>query len=160
MNSGALRYKAMRSSRTHRSFFNKKGTTRDVRQKVRQVTKVIATLVALVLVWMATPALPAQALTLPHLQFPAVGLAPGMTYPTHLISQTDGGVTVGCGVQNPRVAFETLGDTVNTLQSVLVSATDPRLTGLCNNASAVGDDGTVFTAAFYTNNDWERVVAY
>jgi|GEM_PF-2767559 len=120
----------------------------------------MAVIAAVAVVWVLAPMLPAQALTVPHLQFPAASLAPGLTYPTHLISQVDGGVTVGCNVQNSSGAFGSLDRSGNTAQSVTVAGPDPRPTGLCNNSSAVGSDGTVFTAAFYANSDWTRVAAY
>lgn len=107
---------------------------------------------------MVAPALPAQALTVPHLQFTAVNLAPDMAYPRHLISQTDGGVTLGYNAQGA-TAFESLNAAGGAEQSVSAGS-NPAPTGLQSNTSAVGSDGTVYTVAFYPNNDWERVAAY
>lgn len=129
-----------------------------MRQKIRRATKVVATLATLVIVSLVAPALPAQALTMPHLQFPAANLAPDMAYSRHLISQTDGGVTIGCNGQGA-AAFESVSGTGSVAQSVSASS-NPTPTGLCNNTSAVGQDGAVYTAAYYGSSDWTRIAAY
>jgi lysophospholipase L1-like esterase len=107
------------------------------------------------------PATSAQAVTIPPLEFPAVSLAPNLPYPQRVISQTDGGVTIGgCGSSGGNTdAFAQYGTTGSLVQTKPLAANNRSLY-TCPNQSAVGADGTVYTNAYDPPANKEVLVAF
>lgn len=102
-----------------------------------------------------------QAATLPSQQFPATQLAPSLSYPPQLISQPDGGVTVGgCGTFNGNslgfVQYSATGTQVQA-SALIVNG---RTLYVCANQSAVGSDGTVYTDAYDPKANKEVLLAF
>jgi lysophospholipase L1-like esterase len=108
------------------------------------------------------PASSAQAASIPPLKWPAVAMT-GMPQATRTLTQSDGGVTVGCsttGDSGTTTAFESFNPSGGVTQNVLVAGVDPQPIGMCFNTSAVGQDGTVFTAAYDTGQSRVKLTAY
>jgi hypothetical protein len=106
------------------------------------------------------PPTPAQALTMPDLQWSEVALS-STPSPSHLVSQADGGVTVGCsssgGTTSAFVSFSSAGSTVQD-----VPTTDSGLSYLsaCSDSVAVGSDGSVYVYAYDTNQSRDVLAKY
>ena len=99
----------------------------------------------------ALPAAPASADVIPQTVYPPVELT-GMASPNYLLSQPDGGVTVGCGSGTRALRLSAAGTLTHTLANA-----DPYVQ-VCGRKSAVTADGTLVTAA--TNGTgWPRLVA-
>lgn len=103
---------------------------------------------------------PAAAVTLPPLKFAAVSLAPNLTYPQHLVSQKDGGVTVGdCGSGISNDGFQQYS-TTGTLAQNAANTVSGRPISFCDKQAAVGADGTVYTVAFNPSTNKEVLLAF
>lgn len=103
---------------------------------------------------------PAAAVTLPPLKFAAVSLAPNLTYPQTLVSQKDGGVTVGdCGSGISNDGFQQYS-TTGTLAQNAANTVSGRPISFCDKQATVGADGTVYTVAFNPSTNKEVLLAF
>lgn len=85
---------------------------------------------------------------MPPLKYTAPQLGSDLGYTPRIISQTDGGVTVGgCGSGGGNTdGFRQYGATGSLVQSKPLTVSNRSLY-TCTNQSAVGSDGTVYTTA-------------
>lgn len=103
---------------------------------------------------------PAAAVTLPPLKFAAVSLAPNLTHPQTLVSQKDGGVTVGdCGSGISNDGFQQYS-TTGTLAQNAANTVSGRPISFCDKQAAVGADGTVYTVAFNPSTNKDVLLAF